>query len=88
MPCHWKFLPLSFLFAVIAPGCGRRAQTAALPPKPKPKPEISEIDLKSYKPNEAGSIMIPMFHRFNAKEKPSDLNRTPDEFRKDLENLY
>jgi hypothetical protein len=57
-------------------------------PKPKPKPQISEIDLKSYKPNEAGMIMIPMYHRINPKEPNNELNRQPDTFRADLERLH
>ncbi|MGE5554563.1 MAG: polysaccharide deacetylase family protein [Betaproteobacteria bacterium] len=37
-------------------------------------------------PNEAGQIMILVYHRFSAK--PGDWNRTPDQFRRDLETLY
>ena len=58
------------------------------PPKPKPPPEVSQVDLKSYKPNEAGAIMIIMYHRFNPKEKSWHLNRPPEEFRKDIETMY
>jgi peptidoglycan/xylan/chitin deacetylase (PgdA/CDA1 family) len=43
--------------------------------------------LKAYRPNEAGAIMIVMYHRFE-KAKSTDLNRMPAEFRRDLENLY
>ncbi|HHW13416.1 MAG TPA: polysaccharide deacetylase family protein, partial [Firmicutes bacterium] len=37
-------------------------------------------------PNEAGQIMILMYHRFSPK--PGAWNRTPQEFRRDLEVLY
>jgi peptidoglycan/xylan/chitin deacetylase (PgdA/CDA1 family) len=57
-------------------------------PAPKAKPTISEIDLKSYKPNEAGMIMIPMYHRIDPKEPNNELNRQPETFRADLERLY
>lgn len=43
------------------------------------------IDL-SLKPNEAGEVMILMYH--NIGEKESDWVRTPDNFRKDLQTLY
>lgn len=86
-PLRWALPCIAALLFVA--GCNRHPQSVtAAPPKPAPKPEVNEIDLKSSRPNEAGSIMIVMYHRFNAKEKPSDLNRTPDEFRKDLEDLY
>jgi len=78
------------LCLILSPtGCRKRqAVVADLPFKPKPKPEISEIDLKSYKPNEAGSIMILMYHNFDPVKPNNDLNRTPDQFRQDLEDLY
>jgi peptidoglycan/xylan/chitin deacetylase (PgdA/CDA1 family) len=44
-----------------------------------------EIDL-SLKPNELGEIMILMYHGIGEEE--SDWQRTPENFRKDLENLY
>ncbi|EOC99502.1 polysaccharide deacetylase family protein [Caldisalinibacter kiritimatiensis] len=45
----------------------------------------STIDL-SVKPNEAGKIMILMYHNIGSKE--SDWVRTPENFRKDLKTLY
>jgi peptidoglycan/xylan/chitin deacetylase (PgdA/CDA1 family) len=76
--------------SLCAAGCHHKqaeiAVTSAAPPKPKPT--ISEIDLKSYHPNEAGAVMILMYHRINPKEPNNDLNRQPDSFRKDLEDLY
>src|SRR5204862_3942708 len=58
--------------------------------KPAGPPKIGEVDLKSYKPNEAGAVMIIMYHRFDPKLPSSDkvYNRRPDDFRKDLEDLY
>lgn len=37
-------------------------------------------------PNEAGQIMILTYHRFSPQ--PGDWNRTPQDFRRDLETLY
>ena len=80
--------PLLFVLAA-APGCKKQAgQPAAALPPPPPPPEISEIDLKTHKPNEAGSVMVLMYHDV-VKDRPNDdLNRTPDQFRKDLQMLY
>lgn len=53
--------------------------------------EIVEIDSKdlidlSFKPNEAGDVMILMYH--NIGEVESEWTRTPENFRKDLLTLY
>lgn len=69
-------------------GCRKKEVTAAPPPRPAGPPKISDVDLKSYKPNEAGAIMIVMYHRFNANKPNGELNRTPEQFRKDLDDLY
>ncbi|MFA5577309.1 MAG: polysaccharide deacetylase family protein [Tissierellaceae bacterium] len=45
----------------------------------------AEIDL-SLKPNEAGDIMILMYH--NVGEEEAEWTRTPENLRKDLETLY
>lgn len=75
------------LIALIAlGGCGQKAEIAA-PPKAKTPARISEADLKKYKPNESGAIMVLMYHRINAKEPDNDLNRKPESFRQDLEML-
>ncbi len=76
--------------SLVVAGCHRKQQDAigVTAPPPKPKPTISEIDLKSYHPNESGAVMVLMYHRLNPKEPDSDLNRQPDTFRKDLEDLY
>jgi hypothetical protein len=49
---------------------------------------VSAEVLAKAKPNEAGAVMVIMYHRFRAEEKDSDLNRHPDTFRKDLDTLY
>ncbi|MDO5690122.1 MAG: polysaccharide deacetylase family protein [Tissierellia bacterium] len=45
----------------------------------------SSIDL-SLKPNEAGQVMILMYHNIGPEEE--EWVRTPENFRRDLENLY
>jgi peptidoglycan/xylan/chitin deacetylase (PgdA/CDA1 family) len=72
-------------------GCiSKSEEAAAAPPKPVAPPSVAEVDLKAYHPNEAGAVMILMYHRFESKMPSSDkqYNRTPDDFRKDLEDLY
>ncbi len=50
-------------------------------------PEVKEeIDLEAVKPNEAGEIMVLMYHHI--KEPEAEWSRTPENFRKDLERLY
>lgn len=49
------------------------------------KDRKEEIDL-ALKPNEAGKIMILMYH--NIGEEEQEWVRTPDNFRKDMETLY
>lgn len=49
-------------------------------PAPQTTPESGRA------PNEAGQIMILMYHRFSPV--PGEWNRTPEEFRRDLETLY
>ncbi|MDQ3812710.1 MAG: polysaccharide deacetylase family protein [Armatimonadota bacterium] len=68
-------------------GCGKKAAVSA-PPKVAAPTKISQADLKQNKPNEAGAVMILMYHDFDPKRPNNDLNRTPDQFRKDLEMLY
>jgi peptidoglycan/xylan/chitin deacetylase (PgdA/CDA1 family) len=77
-------------FAACLSGCNRKpAQVAqAEPAKPKAKPQVSDVDLKSYKPNEAGAVMVLMYHRILPNESDNPLNRKPETFRKDLELLY
>jgi len=90
--------PFALLTAVIlaagfaAGGCHQNPKTtrktAAKPKPPAPPTRISEIDLRAYKPNEAGAVMVIMYHHINPKKPNNDMNRTPDQFRKDLQTLY
>jgi len=48
--------------------------------------EKQEIDLAKIKPNEAGRIMVLMYH--GIKEPEAEWVRTPDNLRKDLQTLY
>ena len=52
----------------------------------KPQETIEEIDLQQVKPNEAGQIMVLMYHHIAQPE--AEWARTPENFRKDLEVLY
>lgn len=56
-----------------------------VPVKPEIKDPIEEIDL-SLLPNELGEIMILMYHGIGEEE--SVWQRTPENFRKDLEYMY
>lgn len=68
-------------------GCHRQ-QTVAVAPRPTPKSQVSLADITKFRPNEAGAIMIVMYHDFNPSRPNGDLNRTPKQFRGDLESLY
>lgn len=48
--------------------------------------ETEVIDLQAIKPNEAGEIMVLMYHHIGEPE--AEWFRTPDNFRKDLQELY
>lgn len=52
------------------------------------EPEVQEveIDYQKIKPNEAGQIMVLMYHSIGDEEKI--FTRTPDNLKKDLETLY
>jgi peptidoglycan/xylan/chitin deacetylase (PgdA/CDA1 family) len=65
-----------------------RGEPEAEAPKPVAAPtRISDADLAKHKPNEAGAVMVVMYHRISADEADNDLNRKPETFRKDLELL-
>lgn len=49
-------------------------------------PGYEEIDLEAVKPNEAGEIMVLMYHHI--REPEAEWARTPDNFRRDLQTLY
>lgn len=59
--------------------------TEEIPKEPEITDPIAEIDL-SMQPNELGEIMILMYHGIGEKE--STWQRTPENFRKDLEYMY
>jgi peptidoglycan/xylan/chitin deacetylase (PgdA/CDA1 family) len=69
-------------------GCRKKATVSEAPAKPKGPPQVSAAVLEKVRPNEAGAIMVIMYHRILATEKENDLNRRPDSFRKDLETLH
>ena len=79
------------LGAMSLAGCRRKP---AVSPNSSPtiisRPKVAEVDLRAYKPNEAGSIMIVMYHKFDSRFPSSDKkqNRNPADFQKDLEDLY
>jgi peptidoglycan/xylan/chitin deacetylase (PgdA/CDA1 family) len=81
-------LALACLAAVAIGGCRKEVKPPPPPPKPEPPPQVSDLDLRSYKPNEAGAVMVIMYHRIEPNKPNNDMNRTPDQFRKDLGDLY
>lgn len=68
-------------------GC-RKKEVAQTPPKPQGPPRVAQQVLDKVRPNEAGAVMVIMYHRFLADEPDNDLNRRPASFRKDLETLH
>lgn len=48
--------------------------------------EIQEIDPEEFGVNEMGQVMVLMYHHI--REPEAEWSRTPDNFRKDLKNLY
>lgn len=56
-------------------------------PNEEPNEEpVEDIDFDVVKPNEAGQIMVLMYHQIGPVER--EWIRTPDNFRKDLQALY
>jgi peptidoglycan/xylan/chitin deacetylase (PgdA/CDA1 family) len=82
-----SLLAFPLLASVIVSGC-RKKEVAEAPPKPKGPPKVAAEVLSKVRPNEAGAIMVIMYHRFLADEPDNDLNRRPETFRKDLETLH
>ncbi len=73
--------------ALLASGC-HKAQPVAQAPKPTPTPpQVSQADIEKFQPNEAGAIMVLMYHRMLDKEAEGALNRHPGTFARDLETL-
>jgi peptidoglycan/xylan/chitin deacetylase (PgdA/CDA1 family) len=83
-------IPFALLLvcSLFVAGCRKKPEVAEAPPKPKGPPKVSEDVLAKSKPNEAGAVMVIMYHRILADEKESDLNRRPETFLKDLETLH
>lgn len=81
-------IAIAALSALFVAGCRKPASPPAAPTAPPPPPEVSAVDLKAYRPNEAGAVMLVMYHRVEASRPESAMNRTPDQFRKDLQTLY
>ena len=54
--------------------------------EPEVPNEKEEIDIYAIKPNEAGEIMVLMYHHI--REPEAEWARTPENFRKDLLTLY
>jgi len=50
------------------------------------KNEVVEINLQEIQPNEAGEIMVLMYHQIRGPE--AEWSRTPENFRRDLQVLY
>ena len=77
----------SALLVPLIASCNKKAEVAQAPkPTPTP-PKVSQADIEKFQPNEAGAIMVVMYHRILEKERDSDLNRRPETFARDLETL-
>jgi len=73
-------------------------EAAVVEEEQAPAPEVEEVEAEptiedrkaaidlSVKPNEAGKVMVLMYHNIGDEEKT--WTRTPDNFRRDLETLY
>lgn len=81
-------LPIICLPILSLSGCRKDNAPEQAPPQPTGPPKVSEEVIQKHKPNEAGAVMIVMYHRFLSDEKDTDLNRRPETFRKDLETFY
>lgn len=88
-------IPSSLVLALVVlmplvSGCHRlRGGRAPAPVKPAVSPlTVTPSVLRRFHPNEAGAVMILMYHRFRADEPDSQLNRKPETFARDLEELW
>lgn len=90
-----RLATLFIMFSLFFSGCSSDVETIA--PVENPDEIIEEededtenteleIDLQKIKPNEAGQIMVLMYHSIGEKEK--EFTRTPENFAKDLKTLY
>lgn len=96
-----KFVALFMATMLLAAGCsssasqnpaknmeqpGMQGEDTGSPQQETPVEEKKEIDLQVIKPNEAGQIMVLMYHHI--AEPEAEWTRTPDNFRRDLQTLY
>lgn len=56
------------------------------PPADESELPLTDRELVEYRPNELGQVMILMYHSIGPEE--AEWTRTPENFRKDLEELY
>lgn len=94
---RWVILAALLLLLVLLAGCSTEQGAAAAPEPPTPapgeqpqepeQPEEPKIDLAAIKANEAGKVMILMYHVIGA-DKEKDWAQTADNFRRDLNTLY
>ncbi|HEX5501747.1 MAG TPA: polysaccharide deacetylase family protein [Thermomicrobiales bacterium] len=63
---------------------------SAVAPSPTPPRPLTPAQLQQFRPNELGEIPVLMYHTFlpGVSEADDVWNRTPDEFRGDLQYLY
>ena len=90
-------IPIVFTAVAGLSGCAllkkftKRSQPTPTPTAVAKKgPTAPKIDYASVRPNELGRIPVIMYHEIGTKPEPRDpgLVRTPEQFKKDLQNLY
>ncbi len=84
MKKHTLCVSALILFSALFSGC-TQSEAIVGPPAPPAEP-VAEIKLPE-NVNEAGRIPVLMYHRITEASK-SDYDRTPEQFRMDLERLY
>lgn len=80
-------LSTAALLVPLLSSCKKEAPVAQAPKPTATPPKVSQADIEKFGPNEAGAVMVVMYHRILAKERESDLNRRPESLRSDLETL-
>ena len=97
-----RFAAFAAAIVISAAGCNRppasgsSAGPGGTPPGSKPKSAaasppastVSDADLQKYKVNESGKVPILEYHNIRVVARMSDYDRSPADFRKDLDNLY
>ncbi|QXM05556.1 polysaccharide deacetylase family protein [Crassaminicella indica] len=91
MKIHKKIIAVFILAGLLFTGCTSKASLNTDKEekevvKVEKKEEKKDIDLQKIQPNEAGQIMVLMYHSIGEPE--AEFTRTPDNFRKDLQTLY